>query len=80
MKLTINTKFDIGDQVYLAQTYYEYWANSKPYQIVGVNLHMNEHATKLIYNIEQEGSVTSVSENLLFATYEECAKWCKEHN
>lgn len=80
MRLAIETKFSIGDQVYLAEIYHEYLANSKPYTIVGISIHMNEHATKTIYRIEQEGLIDSVSEHILFATYEECAKWCDEHN
>ena len=80
MKCVINTKFNIGDQVYLAEIYHEYWANSKPYQIVGIHIYMNEHATKTIYHIEQNGFIDSVSERLLFATHEECARWCEEHN
>ena len=80
MNVNINTKYNIGDQVYLAQIYHEYYANSEPYEIVGINVHMNEHAIKFTYNIEQGGVITTVSENLLFATYEECTKWCKEHN
>lgn len=80
MKITFETKFNIGDQVYLAETYHEYWANSKPYTVVGISIHMNEHATKIIYRIEQDGLIDSVSENLLFATHEECVKWCEEHN
>lgn len=80
MKLAINTKFNIGDQVYIAETHHEYWANSKPYQIVGIHIYMNEHTMKISYNIEHDGFIDSVSERLLFATYEECMKWCKEHN
>ena len=74
----INIKFNVGDKVYLAETYHEYWANSKPYTIVGINFHMNEHTSKLIYTIEQDDMVTSVSEKLLFTTYEECKQWCKD--
>ena len=80
MKITFETKFNIGDQVYLAETYHVYWANSKPYTVVGVNIHMNDHTTKLIYNIELEGLVTSVSERFLFATSDECKQWCEAHN
>lgn len=80
MKITLETKFNIGDQVYLAETYREYWANSKSYTVVGIKYYINEHTSKTLYNIEQGELKDSVSETLLFATYDECVQWCKEHN
>lgn len=72
--------FNIGDMVYVAESYHEYVANSQPYEIVGISIHTNGQTTKVIYDIHQEYILTTVSEKFIFATYEECEKWCKEHN
>ena len=80
MKVTADTKFNIGDAVYAAEPYEVYWANKTPYIVIGITLHMNENVTRIVYTINQDYTITTVSEEFLFATYEECMKWCKEHN
>lgn len=80
MNIVINTKYSIGDAIYCAEICREYWANNRPYQVVGINIHINDHTMKIVYNIEQDRLVTSISETFLFSTYEECLKWCEEKN
>lgn len=80
MKCVVNAKFNIGDQVYLAETYHEYWANSKPYLVTGILISITESEYKITYRIQQDLLTDVVSEHLIFATYEECAQWCKNHN
>ena len=80
MKLTIDTKFDIGSTVYNVELYYEYYVEKNPYTVVGVSISISDHTMKTTYRIERDGDLRTVSENSIFATYEECAKWCEEHN
>ena len=80
MTFTVHTKFDIGDEVYIAQSYYEYCASSKPYIIKRVRIQSDGSVTHIVYNVEQNGVEDSVVEGLVFATYAECTKWCKNHN
>lgn len=80
MKLTVKTKFNIGDSVYVAVPYYEYYADSEPCTVVGISVHLNEHAVKIIYNIEKDDTIESVSENVVFETYTECLNWCDKKN
>ncbi len=80
MTFTVNTKFDVGDEVYIAYSYYEYYASSKPYVVKRVRIQSDGHTTHIVYDVEQDGAEDSVIEGLTFATYKECTKWCKEHN
>lgn len=80
MKVTADTKFNIGDAVYATEPYEVYWPNKTPYIVVGITVHMNENVTRIVYTINQDYIITTVSEEFLFATYEECMKWCKEYN
>lgn len=80
MTITIETKFNIGDAVYVAEFWEVDYANPDPYIIVGISAHINEHAIKITYRVEQNEVISNVSEDFLFATYEECTKWCEKHN
>ena len=80
MTFTINTKFDVGDEVYIADSYYEYYASSKPYVITRVHIKSDGNKTHITYDVEQDGFRDIVTEGLVFQTYEECTKWCKNHN
>lgn len=80
MKVTTETKFDIGSKVYNAELYHEYYAEKDPYTVVGVSIHISDHAMKTTYRIERGGIIRFTSENFIFSTYDECTKWCEEHN
>ena len=80
MKITIKTKFGIGDSVYVAVPYHEYYADSEPWTVVGIAVYLNEHAEKIIYHIERDSTIDSISEKMVFATYAECLEWCDNKN
>jgi hypothetical protein len=76
----IYTKFNVGDTVYAAETYEIYWANKNPYIVIDVLIKIDDSGQTVTYRIKQGEIVDTISEHLLFATYEECTKWCDEHN
>lgn len=78
--MVVETKFNIGDSVYVAEPYEAYWANKEPYVVVNVVIRVSADHTIIIYYIKQGQSITSALERNLFSTYVECAKWCEEHN
>lgn len=79
METNVETKFNIGDLVYSVELYHEYYASKEPYTVVGIDIDISEHATKIRYRLERDGAVNSAIEDMLFATYEDCIKWCEEH-
>ena len=80
METNIETKFNINDKVYVVELYHEYYASKEPYIVVGIDIDITEHATRIRYRLERDGESNSAIEDMIFATYEECTKWCNEHN
>lgn len=80
MKITINTKFDIGDVVYAADHYYDYYTSHTPYVVSDIIINVNDRDVRTMYCVEQNGIANRFPEDWLFATYEECTKWCDENN
>jgi hypothetical protein len=80
MTRTIITKYNIGDAVFAAESYYVYVPNSKPYIVSGIEVKINTKTIRISYEIEQEGITHRFPEDWLFSTHEECVQWCKEHN
>ena len=80
MDLTIETQFNIGDVVYVADHYYDFYANHKPYIIKDVLIDINNRRTHIQYEVEQDNFIYRVPEAWVFSSYEKCARWCEEHN
>lgn len=79
MKISVETKFNIGDMVYIANCYYDFYANSVPCRIKDVLVDINRRRTRIAYEVEQEDFTYRIPEEWAFASYEECEKWCAEH-
>lgn len=80
MKVTLDTKFNIGDTVYVVDHYYDYYASHTPYVITDIIIKIDDEDIRTMYCIQQGEDVDQVTEAWVFKTYEECAKWCEEHN
>lgn len=80
MKFTIDTKFNIGDTIYVADHYYDYYASHMPYTITDIVVNINNRDIRTMYYVAQGEHTECLPENWCFGTYTECAKWCEEHN
>ena len=80
MKLSIETKFNIGDTVYSAECFEDRFAYKKPHIISDISISANSRAVHILYEVQQDGFTDSVPEDWVFSTYEECEKWCDERN
>ena len=80
MKITFDTKFNIGDTVYAPDHYYDFYANHTPYVVTDIILHVSDRNVRTLYCINQGEYSDHVTEEWLSHTYEECVQWCKEHN
>ena len=80
MKITLDTKFDIGDTVYAADHYDVFYANRKPYIISDIIININNRDIRTMYCVEQGNCTDRFPEHWLFNTYEGCTKWCEEQN
>ena len=80
MKLNIDTNFDIGDIVYAADHYYDYYANHRPYVVTDIVVNVNNDSTRTMCGVERDGVANRFPEEWLFRTYEECLQWCEAQN
>ncbi len=80
MKITIDTKFNIGDRIYAADHYYDYYTSHMPYIISDIIIKMDGRRTQVTYCVDRGSYTDHFPEEWCFGTYEECAKWCAEHN
>ena len=80
MKLSIETKFNIGDTVYIAECFEDWFAYKTPHIISDISISASSKAVHILYEVQQDGFTDRVPEDWLFSTNEECAKWCDERN
>lgn len=80
MDFSIITRYDIGDTVFIAEFYDEYMV-SKVLTVVTIEISVSANKTKVVYYLNDGSDYKGYYfEDALFATYEECTKWCEEHN
>ena len=80
MDFSIITKYDIGDTVYIAE-FYEGYMPSRELTVVSIDISVSTSKTKVIYNLNDgENYKGYYLEEALFATCEECTKWCEERD
>ena len=80
MKLSIETKFNIGDTVYIAECYEDWFAYKESCIISDISISANSQTTHVLYEVQQDGFTDRVPADWIFSTYDECKKWCDEHN
>lgn len=80
MNINITTKFNIDDRVYTTECYEDYFPNKNALTIKGISIDMDNDKQQVRYYVSEYGRIHSVPEHKLFPSYEECTKWCDEHN
>lgn len=81
MKLSVETKFNIGDTVYSPECYETYFANKKPYVVTDIFIKVTRaNEIVITYRLLQDELTDVTSEHFLFATYDECKQWCHKQN
>lgn len=80
MHFDIITKYDLGDNVYIAEFYDEYMPSEK-LTVTTIEFSVSADKTKVVYYLNDGDDYKGYySEEALFATCEECTEWCEEHN
>ena len=77
MDINIKTKFNVGDEVYIPMLYQDFYAHKTPQIIEGIRIDIQDK-TRITYLLD--GEWRKVSEDRIFATYEECRQWCDKNN
>ena len=79
MKITVETKFDVGDMVYVANHYHDWYAEHRLYIVRDITINIRKSIPYIQYEVELDGLVSTASERMLFKTYEECVEWCAKN-
>lgn len=79
-QMIINTKFNIGDPVYVARIYDEPYACKDQRVITDILINGNPRHVNIQYEVLCNGRYDIVSEGFVFETYEDCVKWCEKYN
>ena len=80
MTFNIETKFDIGEIVYIADFYGIFFPCRHPRLIRNFDIRICNNKTNILYLVVQDDITERVPEDWVFASYEECTKWCEERN
>jgi hypothetical protein len=80
MKLTLNTKYNINDTIYIAECYNGEFFPSRALTVYQIYTESSLYITEIYYYMYYYGEYVKFSESRCFGSYEECSKWCKEHN
>ena len=81
MQITLDTKFNIGDTVYMKDHYYDHWYASKAHEVTEINVVIRQNKTTILYTVQSAHKITThCPEDWLFNTLEEAMQWCEEHN
>ena len=80
MDFNISTKYDIGNKVYIAELYDKY-VSSNGLTVTTIEIEISANKTKVVYYLNDGDNYKGYyTEEVLFETYEDCTKWCEEHN
>ena len=83
--ITIDAKYNIGDEMWFADYIYdEFCPVKRPAKIIEICIEITEKKTTVCYwatiNYGDYVNCEKYAEDVCFASYEECVKWCKEQN
>lgn len=81
MKIDIQTKFNIGDRVWIPELYEWYITKKEGAIICGINIYVDSNKERILYLIKEDGGfIYECRETLCFGNYEDCKQWCDENN
>lgn len=80
MKANIDTKFNVGDVVYKPLAYNgEWFAERTPYKICKIHIKITDKFM-ISYELNDVFDLCTYTENMLFASYEECKQFVNDCN
>ncbi|MGN0318742.1 MAG: hypothetical protein ACI4E1_12500 [Lachnospira sp.] len=80
MKIEVETKFNVGDLVYIPELYHHEWFTLKrPFEIYKIIIKTYGNTVYIYYELLDEILIER-KEDFVFTSYEECERWCIEQN
>lgn len=81
-KNNIQTKFNVGDKIWIAYHYEDYWYmwNKEGCFIDSIKIYVGEDRQIEFYTIKTDIGYQEFSSRFCFSSFEECFSWCQEEN
>ena len=86
MKIKYNTKFEVGDTVYIAETYYGEYYVSEPLTVQRIHINVDRLGLHIEYELKYKDETfkhfynIDMLEKQCFPDREECRLWCAMQN
>jgi hypothetical protein len=83
MDINVRAKFNIGDIIYIVDSYYDHWhAVQEGFEVCSVQVNVRQGKCRINYELKANfnGYQPSYDEQWCFATYEDAVEWCNKHN
>lgn len=83
MKIEVETKFNIGDVVYVPESHLSWLGTGEPSKVTGVRVEYRLDSSGVINPVilyELSNELFHYNETICFSTFEESQQWCREQN
>ena len=75
------TKFNIGDTVWIPDLYYNWYPSKNEYKIINIKVQINSNDQRIFYTVKDiDGYTHEYPESMCFSSYDECKQWCDKSN
>lgn len=81
MDINIQTRFNIGDEVWVPYLYHDWYPLKCRYIITHIDIQIDSKSYRIFYTIKNENnSGQRYPDRMCFGSYEECKQWCDQEN
>ena len=83
MDISVKTKFNPGDVVYIVETYYDHWyAIRDGFNVLKVQVYATQDKCRIDYELKStvDDLQLDYAEQWCFATYDKAVEWCTKQN
>lgn len=81
MSISIQTKFKIGDKVWVPDNYYGWVPIKNEYEVFNIEIHIDSQNQRVFYTLKDcDGHTQRYPSKMCFSSYDECQQWCSKEN
>ena len=81
MSINIQTKFNIGDKVWIPNHCHNWFPIREAYTVFNIEVSIDAQSQRVFYIIKNDnGNTERYPSRLCFKSYDECKQWCDKDN
>lgn len=81
MDISIQTNFNVGDEVWVPDHYYDWFPIENAHYITKIEVGISSQGKEVFYAVkDQQGNIQEYPSRLCFSSYDECKQWCEQKN